>query len=150
MEKAKRNWLLVLILSFLLSSAGLTYLLFLQILFPALVPHYGSGERIILNSANNYTCEMPWSAYSRLHLTFQTNKTVKLYSNNNYICDCKSYDFVIESGDEIMILLKSNSPVSGMFKAWQETPLEKQLLALTILLAGLAGTAISYKKFSSK
>ena len=93
---------------------------------------------------------MPWSAFTRLHLTFQTNETVKLYSNNNYICDCKSYDFVIESGDEIMILLKSNSSVSGRFKAWQEIPLDKQLLALTLLFTGFVGIAISYKKFTSK
>jgi hypothetical protein len=39
--------------------------------------------------------------------------------------------------------MTSDSAVSGMFTAWQEPPLEKQLLALALLLAGLAGVAVS-------
>jgi len=39
--------------------------------------------------------------------------------------------------------MKASSPVSGIFTAWQEAPLEKQLLALTLLSTGLAGIAIS-------
>lgn len=135
--------MMFLVLSFLLSSSGLAYLLYLQVVFPQLVPFHGGGERVTLNSANNYTFQIPWEAYSRLHLTLQTNDTIKLYSNGDYICDCTSYDFIIEPGDYVLILLKSSSPVSGRFTAWQETPLEKQLLGLTVLLTGLAGIAIS-------
>jgi hypothetical protein len=127
----------------LLSLAGLAYLLYLQLLFPKLVPSYGSGERFTLEAANNYTYQIPWQAKSRLHLTLQINETVKLYSNSEYVCDCTSYEFTIEPGDYVLIQMKSSSPVSGMFTAWQETPLEKQLLALTLLSAGLAGIAIS-------
>ena len=127
----------------LLALAGLAYLLYLQVFFPKLVPSYGSGERFTLEPANNYTYQIPWQAKSRLHLTFQANETVELYSNSEYVCDCTSYEFTIEPDDYVLIQMKSSSPVSGMFTAWQETPLEKQLLALTLLSAGVAGIAMS-------
>jgi hypothetical protein len=126
----------------LLSLAGLAYFLYLQVLFPKLVPSYGSRERFTLEPANNYTYQIPWQAKSRLHLAFQANETVELYSNSEYVCDCTSYEFTIEPDDYVLIQMKASSPVSGMFTAWQETPLEKQLLALTLLSAGLAGIAM--------
>jgi len=127
----------------MLTLVGLAYLLFLQFLFPMLEPLYGGGEPVTLNSANNNSCQIPWEAYSRLHLTLQTNETVELYSNGEYLCDCTSYEFIIEPDDYILITLKSNSSVSGRFTAWQETPLEKQALGFAILLVGLAGIGIS-------
>jgi hypothetical protein len=142
-KKFTSKFILLLVLSLLLSFSGLAYLLYLQIVFPMLVPFHGGGERVTLNSANNYTCQIPWEACSRLHLTFQTNDTVKLYSNGDYLCDCTSYEFILEPSEYVLILLKSSSPVSGKFTAWQEIPLEKQLLGLSILLVGLAGIGIS-------
>jgi hypothetical protein len=127
----------------LLSLAGLAYLFYLQVLFPKLVPGYGSGERFTLEPANNYTYQIPWQAKSRLHLTLQANETVQLYSNSEYVCDCTSYEFTIEPDDYVLIQMKASSPVSGMFTAWQETPLEKQLLALALLSVGIAGMAMS-------
>ncbi|MDH5448438.1 MAG: hypothetical protein OEX01_05480 [Candidatus Bathyarchaeota archaeon] len=59
------------------------------------------------------------------------------------MCDCSHYDFVIEQGGRALIYLRSDVAVSGMFKAWQEIPLERQLLALTLLIAGFMGIAIS-------
>ena len=127
--------LLIFILSFLLLIAGLTYFLYLHILFPQLVPHYGGGERFTLSKTANdtYAFQIPWSTYSRLHLSLQTNNTVELYLNGTYLCDCTRYDFVIERGGRALILSRSDLPVSGRFKAWQEIPLEKQLLAFTLL-----------------
>jgi hypothetical protein len=134
---------MVLLIPFLsLFFAGFAYLLYLHVVFPGLVPFHGGGEGVTLNAANDYTSQMPWEAYFRLHLTLQTNDTVKLYSNGDYICDCTRYDFIVEPGDSILILLKSSSPVSGRFTAWQEIPLEKQLLGLSLLLVGLAGLGI--------
>ena len=143
MKKFTSKFTLLLVLFSMLTLAGLAYLLFLQFLFPMLVPLYGGGEPVTLNSANNYSCQIPWEAYSRLHLTLQTNETVELYSNGEYLCDCTSYEFIIEPDDYILITLKSNSSVSGRFTAWQETPLEKQALGFAILLVGLAGIGIS-------
>jgi hypothetical protein len=141
-SKKSKTGLLILILSLLLLLAGLTYFLYLQVLFPQLVPGYGGGERFALSKANNYTFQIPWLAYTRLHLTLQANNTVKLHVNGDYVCDCTHYDFVIEQGEQVLILLKSDSPVSGMFKAWQEIPLERQLLALTLLFIGFIGIGI--------
>jgi hypothetical protein len=138
-KKFTSKLILLLVLSLLLSFSGLAYLLYLQIVFPRLVPFHGGGERVTLNSANNYTTQIPWDAYSRLHLTLQTNDTVKVYSNGDYLCDCASYEFILEPDEYVLILLKSSSPVSGRFTAWQEIPLEKQLLGLSVFLVGLAG-----------
>ncbi len=144
MRKVKAG-LLVFIFSFLLLFAGLAYSLYLQILFPQLVPHHGGGERFTLSETQNgtYTSQIPWSAYTRLHLSLQANSTVKLYVNGTYVCDCTYHEFVIEQGGYALVLLRSEFPVSGMFRAWQETPLERQLLASALLLIGLAGVAVS-------
>lgn len=148
-EKSK-TCLLILLLSFLLLIAGLTYLVYLQVVFPKLVPHYGGGERFTLSEANEFTFQIPWSAHSRLHLALQANDTLELYMDGSYVCDCSRYEFVIEGGGEALILLRSDSPVDGMFTAWQEIPLEKQLLAFAILLAGLVGVAISIITYRKK
>ena len=143
MKKFTSIFTILVVLFMLLTVLGLAYLFFLQFVFPTLVPFHGSGESVTLDSANNYTYQIPWEAYSRLHLTLQTNGTVEVYLNNEYLCDCTSYEFIIEPDDYIFVTLKSNSPVTGSFTAWQETPLEKQGLGVTLLLTGLIGTGIS-------
>ncbi len=139
----KKFFILILFVSLILSSVGLTYLLFLQIVFPDLVPSYGAGETISLNSYNNYSFQLPWKANSRLHLSFQTDKTVKLFLDGNFLCNCTNYTFIIEPGDTALIKLEANSNVSGMFKAWQEIPAEKQKLAIIIIVIGLIGLTTS-------
>jgi hypothetical protein len=142
--------LLSLLIFVFLFFVGATYLLYLQLLYPSLIPGYGGGERFSLIKANNYTFQIPWFAYSRLHLTLQANDTVKLYVDDQYVCDCSQYYFIIEPGEEALVVLKSSSPVSGMFTAWQEIPLERQILALSVLLVGLIGTIVTLtKKFST-
>ena len=138
------------IVAILLLLAGSAYFLFLHGMFPRLVPFYGSGERFWLSEANNFTFQIPWSAYSRLHLTLQANDTVELYRDDNYVCVCSHYELVIESRDEAFILLKSNSPVNGMFTARQEIPLEKQILAFIMLFAGIVGLVISIARRPTK
>ena len=140
-----KTGLMVFVFSLLLLFAGLGYLLYLNAVFPGLVPSYGGGERFTLSKTENYTFQIPWLAHTRLHLALQTNDTVKLYVDSEYMCDCASYDFVVESGEQVLILLKSEAPVSGMFTAWQEIPFEKQILALTLVIIGCSGSLIYYK-----
>lgn len=121
----------------LLALSGLAYMLFLQLLFPTLVPSHGAGEPFTLGPGSNY--QIPWYAEGRLHLAFEANGTVKLYLDDVYVCDCTSYEFVIEPGDTVLVQMTSDSAVSGMFSAWQEVPFEKQLLALSLLSVGIAG-----------
>jgi len=139
----KKILVLILVGSLILSSLGLTYFLFLQLIYPKLVPSYGGGETISLNSYNNYTFQLPWKANSRLHLSFQTDNTVKLYLDGNFLGDYASYNFIVEPGDTALIKLEANSNVSGRFKAWQEIPVEKQKLALIIIIVGLIGATTS-------
>jgi hypothetical protein len=140
MKKFKSS--LILILFLILTLAGSAYLLFLQYIFPRLVPGYGGGEPFALNIDNNYTYQILWQAYTRLHLTLETDNTVALYSNGEYLCNCTSYNFIIEPEDTLLILMKSNSPVSGRFTAWQEIPPERQTIGIIIILVGLAGTGL--------
>jgi hypothetical protein len=142
-ERSKTVFLFI--LSFSLLLAGPAYITYLHLLFPKLVPSYGGGEGFTLGEANNFTFQMAWWAYSRLHLDLQANDTLELYVDGDYVCVCSHYELVIERGDEALILLRSDSPVKGRFTARQEIPLERQLLALTILLAGLMGVAISIR-----
>jgi hypothetical protein len=143
MKKVMSRFTLWLALFPTITLVGLVYLLFLQFVFPTLVPFHGGGESVTLNSANNYSQQIPWEANSRLHLTLQTNETVEVYSNGEYLCNCTSYKFNLEPSEHILIMLKSNSSVSGRFTAWQEIPYEKQALGFAIFLLGLAGIGIS-------
>ena len=139
----KSKTVLLILLSLLILLAGSAYLVFLYGMFPRLVPFHGGGEGFTLCEYNNYSAQLPWSAYSRLHLSLQANDTVKLYRDGDYVCDCVQYELVLERGDDIMLMMKSNSPVRGRFTARQEIPLEKQILAYVMILAGIAGLALS-------
>jgi hypothetical protein len=134
---------LILLFSFLLLFGGSAYLVYLQVLYPRLVPGYGGGERFTLSEADNFTFQIPWSAHTRLHVSLEANDTVGLYMDGSYVCDCSRYEFVVEGGGEALILLRSDAPVNGVFKAWQETPLGKQLSASIMILFGLVGMAAS-------
>lgn len=142
---ASRVRVLALILSSLVLLAGLIYLYYVQVIFPHLVPGHGGGERFSLSEANDYTFQIPWDAYSRLHITLQANEIVELYINDEYTSSCTHYDLVIEPGDSAWILLKSHSPVSGKFTAWQEVPFEKQMFAYSIISTGLIAVVLSIK-----
>jgi len=48
---------MLLILFFSLFFAGIAYLLYLHVVFPELVPFHGGGERVTLNTTNNYTSQ---------------------------------------------------------------------------------------------
>ena len=150
MFSEKSRTILLILLSFLLLLAGSAYFLFLQCIFPSLVPGYGGGEGFTLGEANDFTFQIPWEAYSRLHLDLQANDTLELYVDGDYVCDCSHYELVIERGDEALILLRSDSPVKGRFTARQEIPLEKQLLAFAMILAGLVGLALSIARVRAR
>ena len=96
-------------------------------MFPSLVPGYGGGEGFTLNEANDFNFQIPWAAYSRLHLSLQANDTLELYVDGDYVCVCSHYELVIERGDESLILLRSDSPINGRFTARQEIPIGKQI-----------------------
>ena len=145
MFSEKSKTVLLLLLSSSLLLAGSAYLAFLYGMFPRLVPIHGGGEGFTLGEYNNYSAQLPWSAYSRLHLSLQANDTIELYRDGDYVCDCVQYELVLERGEDVMLMMKSNSPVRGFFTARQEIPLEKQLLAFILLSAGLIGVAISFR-----
>ena len=147
-EKSKTVLLFLLSLSLLL--AGSAYLVFLYGMFPRLVPLHGGGEGFTLGEYNNFSAQLPWEAYSRLHLSLQANDTVELYRDGEYVCECVQYELVLERGEYVLLMMKSDSPVRGRFTARQEIPLERQLYALIILSAGLIGVAVSIRRWRKR
>jgi len=142
----KSRTVLLILLSLLILLAGSAYL----VMFPRLVPIHGGGEGFTLSEYNNYSAQLPWSAYSRLHLSLQANDTVELYRDGEYVCECVQYELVLERGEYMMLMMKSNSPVKGRFTARQEIPLDKQLYTLIILSAGLIGVVLSIRMWKKK
>ena len=147
-EKSKTVLLFLISLSLLL--AGSAYLVFLYGMFPRLVPFHGGGEGFTLGEYNNFSAQLPWEAYSRLHLSLQANDTVELYRDGEYVCECVQYELVLERGEYVLLMMKSDSPVKGRFTARQEIPLERQLYALIILSAGLIGVAVSIRRWRKR
>jgi len=124
LSSEKSKTVLPTLLSLSLLLAGSAYLVFLYGMFPRLVPIHGGGEGFTLSEHNNYSTQLPWSAHSRLHLSLQANDTIELYRDGDYVCDCVQYELVLERGDDVMLTMKSNSPIRGRFTARQEIPLE--------------------------
>ena len=56
--KSKTGWM-VFVFSLLMIFAGLSYSLYLNVIFPGLVPFYGGRERVTLSKAENYTFQIP-------------------------------------------------------------------------------------------
>ena len=133
---------LLLTLFLMLTIAGASYLLFLQLIFPTLIPSYGKTEKFTLNPENNYTYQIPYQAYTRLHLNLQTDNTIKLYTNNEYQGNYTTYNFTIEPNNTLLIRLEATSTVTGKFTGWQEIPAEKQIIAVMIISIGLAGIGL--------
>lgn len=143
MKKFTSLFTLLIVLFLMLTIFGSAYLLFLQFIFPTLVPFHGGGETVILDSHNDYTYQIPWEAHSRVHLSLKTNGTVDLYSNSEYLGKCTSYEFILEPNNHMLVTLESDISVSGRFTAWQQIPIEKQALGITILVVGITGLGIS-------
>ncbi len=137
---------LILVLSLLLFFSGLTFFLYLQFMFPKLVPYHGGGERFNIIETDDFTFQIPWTAYTRLHLSLQANDTITLYTNDEYVCACTHYDLTIEPGEYVLVTLRSESSVTGIFTARQEIPVERKLLTIILFMFGLIGVILSLRK----
>jgi len=138
---------LALALSLSLLLAGLSYLYYLQVIFPTLVPYHGGGEPFTLDEWNNYTFRIPWYAQTRLHLTVQTDQVVELYVNDSPLCNRTECELVIEPGRKAIITPRSNSFAAGRFTARQETSGAQLLVASGLSMAGLLATVLSAKQW---
>jgi len=85
----------------LLAFSGLAYLLFLQFLFPTLVPYHEAGERFTFGS--NYIYHIPWQTNSRLCLALKASTTAKLYLDVEYLCDFAIYENIIKPSDYALV-----------------------------------------------
>lgn len=152
MNQPKKISLFALILSAFLLLSGVIALGYTYLLFPTLIPSYGGGEPFYLDARNNYSAQFPWSANSRLHITIKANNTVDIYMDGSYVYSGTYYELTIEPKAEVMIMLKSNSSVSGRFTARQEIPWEMRVVAFGLLFLGLVAITLSgaYRVWSQR
>lgn len=152
MNQPKKISLFALILFALLLLSGVIALGYTYLLFPTLVPTYGGGEPFYLDESNNYSTQFPWYANTRLHIAIKAKDTVDIYTDGSYVYSGIDYELTIAPKSEVMIMLKSNSPVSGRFTARQEIPRQMRVVALGLLFLGLVATTLSgaYRVWSQR
>jgi hypothetical protein len=109
-------------------SIGYSYLM-----YPTLIPIYGGGEQFNLDNYNNYTQQFPFFVNSRLHIIMNANDTVQIFIDNENILNGTYYETEIGPDIDIMMTLKSNSPVNGRFTLRQETPLFLEILSIGLI-----------------
>ncbi|MFX1285036.1 MAG: hypothetical protein ACFFB5_15345 [Promethearchaeota archaeon] len=136
--------LLAFSLSSLLLFTGFLSIGFTYVIYPFLVPGYGGGEPFLLTSYNNYTDTYPWFSSSKLHLTIKANDTIQINIDGENVYNGTYYKISIEPNENTLITLKSSSPVTGRFEAWQEPPWMMQLSVIGIFFAGLITTGLSF------
>lgn len=144
MERPNRITLVAFNLSLLLLLTGVLSLGFTYVIFPKLAPGYGGGEPFLLTSYNNYTDTFPWFSDSKLHLTIKANNTIQINIDGENVYNGTYYKISIEPNENALITLKSSSPVTGRFEAWQEPPWMMQLSVISIFFAGLITTGLSF------
>jgi hypothetical protein len=142
LEKQNRITLIALILSSLLVFTGVISLGFTYILFPVLVPGYGGGKPFLLASYNNYTTAFLWYSNSKLQLTIKANRTVQINIDGKNVHNGTDYELSLEPKDYTLIMLKSNFPVAGRYKARQEPSWIMQFGAIGLFLTGLITTTV--------
>ena len=111
---------------------------------PSLVPMYGGGERFYLDSYNNFTDQFPFYANSKLHIIMNANDTVQISINNENVFNGTNYEVEIEPNIEVLMKLKSISPVNGRFTLRQETPLFMGIFSIGLLLIGIVSIFMNW------
>jgi hypothetical protein len=134
----------IFILSLILIFIGVFSTVFTYTFYPTLVPSYGAGEPFDLTSYNNYTVTFPWFSNSKLHLTIKANTTIQIYIEGKNVYNGTYYKLSIKPKDSILITIKSNSPATGRFEAWQEPLWWMQVGSLIFLFTGCILTILSF------
>ena len=131
----------------LISSISIGYS---YILYPTLIPIYGGGETFYLDNYNNYTSQFHFFANARLHIIMNANDTVQISIDNENVLNGTYYDVEIEPNSEILMILKSISPVNGRFTLRQETPLFMEILSIGLLFISVISIFMNLYFFRKK
>ena len=123
-------------------SIGYSYLM-----YPTLIPIYGGGEQFNLDNNNNYTQQFPFFVNSRLHIIMNANDTVQISIDNENILNGTYYETEIEPDTELLMTLKSNSPVNGRFTLRQETPVFLGIFSIGLFLIGVISISVNWYFF---
>ncbi|UCG90333.1 MAG: hypothetical protein JSU57_00980 [Candidatus Heimdallarchaeota archaeon] len=76
-------------------------------------------------------------------MTIKANNTIEINIDGENVYNGTYYKISIEPNEYTLIILKSSSPVTGRFEAWQEPPWVMQLSAIGLFFAGLITTGLS-------
>ncbi len=150
-KQAKKNptkyfWGVSICLIFIGStSIGYSYLM-----YPTLIPIYGGGEQFYLEYYNNFTQQFPFYVNSRLHIIMNANDTVQISIDNENVFNGTYYETEIEPNMEILMILKSTSPVNGRFTLRQETPVFLGIFSIGLFLIGIISISMNLYFFKKK
>jgi len=126
-------------------SMGYSYLM-----HPTLVPIYGGGEQFYLEDYNNYTTQFPFYTNTRLSIIMNANETVQISINSEIVFIGTYYEVEINPNTEVLMVLKSSSPVVGRFTLRQETPIFMAIFSIGCFLLGILSIGMNWYYFKKK
>ena len=126
-------------------SIGYSYLM-----YPTLVPMYGGGEQFNLDNYNNHTQQFPFFTNSRLHIIMNANDTVQITIDNENVLNGTYYETEIEPNMDVLMILKSISPVNGRLTLRQETPVFLGILSIGFFVIGVISLSMNWYFFKKK
>jgi len=144
----KRNstkffWAISICLIFIGSiSIGYSYLM-----YPTLIPIYGGGEQIYLDNYNNYTQQFPFFTNTKLHIIMNANDTVQISIDDEIVHNGTYYETEIGPDIDILMILKSTSPVMGRFTLRQGTPVFLGIFSIGLFLIGVISLSVNWYFF---
>ena len=111
--------------------------------FPRLIPAYGGGEVIRLNSINNYEISFGFDPLFRLLITVEVDNPVVININQEDKFTGMYYSVTLNTSFYYNFIIKGTMLTEGFMKLRQEIPTLYKLFTLGLLLSGSLLFAIS-------
>ncbi len=131
----------------LIGSISIGYSYFM---YPSLVPMYGGGEQFYLDTYNNYTQQFPFFTNTKLHIIMNANDTVQISIHNENVLNGTYYETEIAPNTDVLMILKSTSPVIGRFTLRQETPVFLGIFSIGLFIIGVISLSVNLYFFKKK
>lgn len=130
----KTSSLVILLLGILITLGSISWISFLALMAPALVPSYGGDEHIVLQHNEE---SLPLSLKYPLAGKMNADAPVRLYADNELLGEGLTVDFRL-GGDARVIKIEGARGTSVHFVWSQEIPLSEYALPTGTMLTGIA------------
>ncbi|OLS22061.1 MAG: hypothetical protein HeimC2_31150 [Candidatus Heimdallarchaeota archaeon LC_2] len=122
---------------FFLIVLGVLSAIFTYYYFPQLIPSYGGGEVIKLNSNNNYEMSYGFEPRFRLLISIEVDNPVVININQEEKFSGIDYSVTLNTSLYYVINIKGTMLTEGFMKLKQEIPTLYQLFTFGLLLSGI-------------